>query len=318
MGVAWHDELIRSGLLAPVIQGGREEQRWLDCDLASLAEHRLGVDRSPLDLDDAARREWQAKATLEPPMRLLLRERRERCFWILDDGEPRGTVSLSHAPGEAQRVRLASLYVFPDRRSRGTGRRFMLALMERLGRRGLGLSLETLWTWQRAIRFYQRLGMWVSDFRHDLGFAWDPAAPAPRVAIGAERAHLSVLIEGEERRVIEAERCGDRLRMSAPLLDARAAGLTHAVIAQAAPTLALALAMAGWPLLRSSPGDDLVPASGSREPEALATRIMVWEAWERSQGWRVETPKIEGLRYPSWDELQASWLTPGQTGGAAC
>jgi GNAT superfamily N-acetyltransferase len=39
----------------------------------------------------------------------------------------------------------------------------------------------------------------------------------------------------------------------------------------------------------------------------LTHRIAVWEAWGRKQGYRVETPKIPGLEYPSWEELTRRW-----------
>jgi hypothetical protein len=35
--------------------------------------------------------------------------------------------------------------------------------------------------------------------------------------------------------------------------------------------------------------------------------IILWEAWSHAHGWAVDTPRIPGLRYPTWAELQARW-----------
>jgi hypothetical protein len=45
-------------------------------------------------------------------------------------------------------------------------------------------------------------------------------------------------------------------------------------------------------------------------PEALAYKITIWEAWDRKHGFRVQTPAIAGLHYPTWDELEAEWKSP--------
>ncbi|HEX4935896.1 MAG TPA: hypothetical protein VFV33_22100, partial [Gemmatimonadaceae bacterium] len=42
-------------------------------------------------------------------------------------------------------------------------------------------------------------------------------------------------------------------------------------------------------------------------PEALANKIVQWEAFDRAQGWHVDQPRIPGLAYPTWDDLEARW-----------
>jgi hypothetical protein len=64
---------------------------------------------------------------------------------------------------------------------------------------------------------------------------------------------------------------------------------------------------AGWPLARSQKDWDESYYADAGPPEALAYKIEIWEAWERKNGWRVETPRIPGLAYPTWDELEARW-----------
>ena len=150
--------------------GGDEERFWSDCDLASLAENRLGERIEPRALDGAARERWRVRACSEPwrgPSERPL----DACFWLLDGGDPR----------------------------------------------------------------------------------------------------------------IQSGRWG------------------------ASSTLTLALAVHGWPLIRSRELWDHCRWSDAGAPEALARRIAVWEAWDREQGYRVETPRIPGLEYPSWDELTRDW-----------
>jgi ribosomal protein S18 acetylase RimI-like enzyme len=307
-----HEALLASGVIAPVALGGPEEQQWLDCDLASLAEHRLGASASPLALGDACRRDWLSRATLERPLGLAQRGRRERAFWLLDRGERAGTIALGNAPTRDQRIYLSSLYVLPELRGEGVGQRAMRAVMHALAARGLGLALSTLWTWQRSVRFYLQLGMWVSDWRHDLGFFWDATTPPPAIDVGPDEARLSLHLPEGEHVLARARRRGDRLihvELTSPR--ERAAGLEGAERA-ALSTLSLALALAGFPLVRSSSEWERSGHAESGAPEALARRILVWEAWERKLGWKVETPRIPALVYPSWDELETLWLREGR------
>jgi len=66
------------------------------------------------------------------------------------------------------------------------------------------------------------------------------------------------------------------------------------------------LALRGWPLLRSDEEWQAQLAQGfsdSGGPEGLAFRIQRYEAWANKHGWRVDTPRIPGLDYPTWDDL---------------
>lgn len=69
-------------------------------------------------------------------------------------------------------------------------------------------------------------------------------------------------------------------------------------------------ALRGWPLIRSQRFWDEFHHSDAGPPEALAHKIAIWEAWDRKHGFRVETPKIPGLEYPTWEELEARWARP--------
>jgi GNAT superfamily N-acetyltransferase len=316
---ALHEELLQRGVVGPVELDTPEEQRWLDCDLASLAEHRLGVTSSPLDLGDALRRDWQARATLERSMRLSQRGRHERCYWLLEDGARVGTMALALDTAGSPRVHLASFYVLPSLRGQGVGRRAMARLREVCARHDLGLRLDTSWTWQRTVRFYLGVGMWIYMWKRDLVFCWDPRTPDPHITVGEDEARLSIVHRGAELVLAQARRRGDALDLEEPP-DVRNIKGIGSAFWNASSTLSLALAMKGWPLIRSSEHWEKQAFADAGPPEALAQRIVIWEAWERKNGWRVETPTIPALDYPSWDELELRWaaeraaLSPGKGG----
>jgi hypothetical protein len=72
-------------------------------------------------------------------------------------------------------------------------------------------------------------------------------------------------------------------------------------------TLAVALATRGWPLLADPQTYKPGWHGDAVNPTGLADRIVAWEAWAREQDWIVNTPRIPGLEYPSWSELQEMW-----------
>src|SRR4051812_35394861 len=144
-----HEDLVRGGILSPVDLGGADERRWLDHDLASLAENRLGDTLDPRELDDARRADWTARATRERVRSLRHRSEYERCYWIVEDSERVGTIALSAMLG-GRRVHAASFYVLPPYRGRGIGRRALGGVQEVLARHDTDLRLDTSWCWQRA------------------------------------------------------------------------------------------------------------------------------------------------------------------------
>lgn len=306
---AWpvHDDLVRSAALAPVTLGGAEERAWLDCDLASLAENWLGDRLDPRSLDEARRADWQSRALEEPPMALARRSEHERCYWLLDGGERKGTMALATGTLGGTRLYLASFYVYPSCRGDGVGRRAMARLTEALGRHGLGLRLDTSWCWQRTVNVYLKLGLWVYMWKRDLALCWDPGTPAPIFSVGDETASLSVPLDGGQLVLARARRRGDVLELDEPanaLAEDKRLGEAYW---HADSTLALALALHGWPLVRSPEEWARSYYADAGPPEALAYKITLWEAWARKRGWSGATPRIPGVEYPTWEEYEARW-----------
>jgi hypothetical protein len=300
--VAVHGEMVRAGFFATV-DPGPDEAAWRDCELASFAENRLGDDADPREISDDRRTLWAARATTEA-LSLPSQRSWDRCYWLVEDGRRIGTIALASSLLGGLRVRVGSLYVYPPERGRSVVRRVLGELRAALGRQGLGLRLSTSWTWQRPLRLYLRMGMWVRMWKHDLDLFWDARSPAPEIAFTGDRATLSVTIEGETQLLAEARREGDRLDFfDESVRRSDVAGLRF----DAASTLALALALEGWPLIRSAEEWQQSYWADGGPPEALAYKITLWEAWCGKHGWRVETPRIPGLEYPTWSELEARW-----------
>ena len=73
---------------------------------------------------------------------------------------------------------------------------------------------------------------------------------------------------------------------------------------EAPGTLATALAVRGWPLIRSEEAwARRHNWSDSGEPEGLAYKIEIFEAIDRRHGFTVRTPRIPGLRYRDLDAI---------------
>ena len=307
MSDSLHDHFVRTGAFVPVELGGSDERSWLDCDLASLAENRLGDTTDPRDLDDARRADWTARATRDRPWSLARRSAYERCYWMVEGGERVGTIAVGEPLLGQRRVHVASFYVLPGLRGRGVGRRALDRLQRVLGRHRHGYRLDTSWCWQRAVRFYLGAGLWLYMWKRDLTFFWDRRTPRPRIEVGEQEASLAVKLGHEDVVLARARRRGDALELDEPdeaLGSDKRLGEAYWL---ATTTLSLAIAVHGFPLVRSQEEWDHGHYADAGAPEALARRITIWEADDRHRGFRVETPRIPGLVYPTWEEFEAEW-----------
>jgi ribosomal protein S18 acetylase RimI-like enzyme len=302
-----YDELLQSAVIAPIGLADDEQQMFVDFELASLAEHRLGDGTDPRHVDADRRADWLARAVHEDSVFLLPKKHKyQSCFWLLDNGQRVGTIAFAPPMGGSS-ARVYSFYLLPSFRGHGLGSRILTTVLHVLAKHRFSLRLTTDWTWQRTIRFYRKLGFWVYMWKRELDLIWTSKWPPSHVHIGTDEASLSVSFGDSELMLVRARRHGDRLEIeeipTARLRDKRVGdsylfGLS---------TLALELAMEGWPLIRSpEKWDDTHYADGG-PPESLAYRITIWEARERARGWLINTPRIPGLEYPTWEEFQARW-----------
>jgi GNAT superfamily N-acetyltransferase len=218
--LAAHRRLVEAGVLRPLGHDELEVRRWMDLDLASRIEgnHHRQVEVSALGPEERAA--WWIKASHE-------QEREHsphawdwvRPYWLLDQGEPVGTFALECKLVGRRLAGVSSLYVQPEHRRRGVGRRALTAAYDAVRESGVaGLRVEADWTWQPAVRFYTRLGLWLRNWKHALTFVMQADLPPHRVEIDGNRAHFLVQAQhGHSERwdvLLEAQPDGDRLRLA--------------------------------------------------------------------------------------------------------
>ncbi len=228
-------------------------------------------------------------------------------YWLLEGGQRVGTLALSTTPFGGRDLRVSSFYVLPALRGRGIGGRALSQLAALLEQQRAGFRLDTHWTWQRTVRFYLRQGLWLYMWKRALTFCGAAKLPRPRIVVGTEEATLSIPREDAAVVLARAWRRPEGLALDPidrALEDDPQVGQAYFL---ADSTLALALALEGWPLQKKLGERGEAYWADAGAPEALAYKIMIWEAWDRAHGWPVETPRIPGLRYPTWAELNAEW-----------
>jgi hypothetical protein len=165
-------------------------------------------------------------------------------------------------------ISISSLYVDPVERRRNVARRALEAVFRAATASCAGgIRLDTNWTWQPAVRFYARIGMWVRMWKHDLVLTWQPELSQYRVEIGKAEARFLIHQAGCWRAVVTAHHLGDWLGWESDDLEGLPREVSHCIPG----TFALHLALAGWPLVRSE------------------------ETWERRWHWEVSlAPGPEG------------------------
>jgi GNAT superfamily N-acetyltransferase len=283
---------------------------WRACELCSFLDHRVESPAALLDPRAMSERDIDAWSA-----RLLLPEERitdprtfdwYRSYWLEANGERLGTLALQvwDWGWAGPHLGFASLYVFPEHRRRGHAKRLLSALFFVVEQLSLSaLRLETSWLWQPAVRLYLNGGFSVANWKHELSLVRWRDRPSPRVQIS--QAAIGLLPEHGDEPLIIATRAGDRLCWQEQRTEAGGEGETSRCAWES--TLALWLAVHGWPLIRSEQTwADRLRWMDAGMPEGLARRIQIWEAYARRHGLPVRTPRIPGLSDPSWEALAAS------------
>jgi GNAT superfamily N-acetyltransferase len=304
--LAAHAALVAEGTLEPLSTDPAETRLWLDCELASLVENRFFETVDPLTMTSVTRARWEPSATSDEPLSSPHGHDWYRIpYWIREGGERAGTLGLATSYMGIGMVTVSSLYVLPALRGRGVAggalRRAQAAVRAHGGR---CLRVPAYWSWQPAVRFYLGLGMWVGNWKHSLVFAWHQHLPAHRCEIGASRATFGVDRGGRTEPLIVAEREGDRLGWTELPRFAALREEEPQVFHLGRSTFALQLAVHGFPLIRSPEAwERRHDSSDAGDPEGLAYKIEVFEAWDRRSGFALRTPRIPGIAYREWEDI---------------
>lgn len=270
--------------------GPGEERRFALWDLASLVEGGLGELVDPDGLAPQAERGWRERlgeSGREWPGGELYRRR----YWIQDDGGTVvGTVAVDNWTKGPSQLAVSSLYVAPDARGRGLAAAALDEVYAAATAEGLpGFRLEAHWSWQPAVRYYLRRGLWVVGWKRSLSFARMPQLPRHRVR--EEDGRLLLLVadrSGGWVPILAAGQEGRWLRLDETADYRGCDGWVHAY---ARSTLALYLALAGRPLVRGPQWwSEAWRWSDAGEPEGLAYRIEEFEREARAAGRRMVSP----------------------------
>jgi GNAT superfamily N-acetyltransferase len=294
-------QLVDRGVTAPLSTEERETRDWSLRQLASLAEGHLHEQIDVTRLSEDEIRAYERRVGYDGRPLTSPHDEYSYPFWLLVDGQRVGTIAISTMISGLDLISISSLYVDLAARRRQIGRRALEAVFRAAVDNGAGgLRLDTNWTWQPAVRFYARIGMWVWMWKHNLVFAWHRDLPPYRVEIDASQARFLIQQDDRWQAVVTARHLGDRLGWEPTDLARRLDDLYHHIPG----TFALHLALAGWPLIRSDETwERRYHWSDSGEPEGLAYKIEIFEAVERERGLDVRTPRIPGLQYRQLDEL---------------
>ncbi|MBZ3903020.1 MULTISPECIES: GNAT family N-acetyltransferase [Streptomyces] len=304
-----HGRLSCGALLRPAA-GSAEDRRFARWDLASLSEGALGECVDPDSLTPARERELRIRLGSHGRAQRNDDEYRRR-YWIREPGGGEedggygrrtppgvvGTVAVDTWPIGAGALLVTSLYVHPVARRRGLATAVLDTVYEACRAEGLhGFRLDAHWTWQRSVRHYLNRGLWVTSWKHALGFARLSYLPRYEVRAAGDEGELTfwAAVGGEALvPMLVAGDAGGRLRLRETEESARLTEDRDAVRLRfyARSTLALHLAVRGHPLVRG----EQEWAAAERwcdlgEPEGLAYRIGVFERAAREDGWRVDSP----------------------------
>jgi GNAT superfamily N-acetyltransferase len=296
-------QLVSEGVIEPLSTDEDDTRNWNLWELASLVEGHFHEQLDVVRLTDDERLAQERRSTFDGRPLASPHGGYRHPFWLLADGQRAGTFAVATIILGLDLISISSLYVEPSFRRRGLARQALEAAFRAAISNGAGgLRLDTSWTWQPAVRFYARIGMWVWMWKHNLVFAWHRDLPPYRVEVGESEARFLIQQGDGWRPMIVARRLGERLGWEAEDLEGQPLAASHCFPG----TFALHLALAGWPLVRS---DETWARrwhwSDGGQPEGLAYKIEIFEAVDRQRGFDVRTPRIPGIRYRDLEEIDA-------------
>lgn len=290
--------LLRGGHVTALgLDEPEEVSAWAAWDLASVVEGCFHVVLDP-DTETARRREtWLARlgaSYVEPGF--AADGWLTRYFWLAHGGERVGTLALPVDAGGAPELVLWSLYVRPEHRSRGVASRLLDAVYEAAVAAGLsGVRVDTHWAWQDALRFYIARRMWVTSWQDAIGLVRSASLPEWAWEERGDTATFSLVRDGRPEPFLVASRQGERVML-------REVGEASGEVRfHARATMALQLALRGWPLVGPEQ-DELL--------RGLHHSILRLEARHRADGWDVRTLPRERAGARSSD-----FGTPGDGSG---
>ncbi|MER6365135.1 GNAT family N-acetyltransferase [Kitasatospora sp. NPDC001527] len=307
--------------------GAGEERGFARWELAACAEGELGECVDPEAIGPAEERRLRERLG-ESGRAWPGGERHRRRYWLLDAARaaPAGTLAVDNWTRGPGQLAVSSLYLHPSARGRGLAADALDRVYRAATAEGLpGYRLEADWTWQHAVRYHLRRGLWVVSWKHALGLTRMPQLPPYRVR--EEDGRLVLLVADRPSPdparavwtpLLAAGSAGRWLRLDETTAYRQADGWVHGY---ARSTLALHLALAGRPLVRGPQWwAEAWRWADAGEPEGLALRLGDLEQAARAAGRTVVTPyrapSVPGVPRPA-EEPRPYSVTPRPSDGAS-
>jgi hypothetical protein len=200
-----------------------------------------------------------------------------------------GTIGFWCPVGAPSRIEVCSLYVRPKYRRQGWAGCMLSALRDVAFAVGFErTTLESEWNNQVGLKFYLSQGMWVRKWKDGIQLYFDRTMPAWTLDVAGARAEFRA--EGHVLGV--AHNNGDRLCWE-PGDES-----TSALAAEVESTVALKLALMGWPLICDNNEWQALVDRGWCEgggPTELAFRLRFYEMEIKARGWKLPMPRNPSL-----------------------
>lgn len=205
-------QLMAEGVIEPLSEDEAETRSWNLCELASLVEGHFHVQLDVGRLSEEDRLVYERRVTFDGRPLASPHGEHRRPFWLFAEGRRAGTIAVDTMYPGLRLISISSLYVNPAERRRNVARRTLEAVFSAATASGAGdIRLDTNWTWQPAVRFYARIGIWVRMWKRNLVFTWQPELPPYRVEIEESLARFLIPQGGRWRAVVRARHLGDWL-----------------------------------------------------------------------------------------------------------
>lgn len=282
--------------LCPVGDSFAENERWLDRELAAHVEAWHGALLDPAAFTDGDRARCHALLAPHPPVSPVDPGSFYARWWVTAQGREAGALAVARFTSGDGLLPVFSLYVDPTHR-RGGVAADAVALAE-LAARSVGLAgvrMDVPWGWRRGLRYLLSRGFWVRRWARNVTLQRGAFATRHAIAIDGDAATLTLRLGASREPLIRATRAGDRLgwERSAACRALLADPHRYEEVIDAEATLSLALALEGWPLVRT---DDAWRRSGAvlnaATSESLLRRIVAWEAALEARGVALEGPRV--------------------------
>jgi hypothetical protein len=282
--------------LCPVSASFAENERWVDRELAAHVEAWHGELLDPAGFTDADRARCHARLAPHPPVAPVDPEAFYTRWWITAQGREAGVLATARFTSGDGLLPVFSLSIDPPHR-RGGVAADAIALAE-LGARAVGLSgvrMDVPWGWRDGIRYLLAQGFWARRWARHLTLQRGAFASRLALTLDGDAATLALRSGALREPLVRATRAGDRLGWERTATCRSLLGDPHryeeAVDAEA--TLALHLALAGWPLVRTEAAWQRSGAVlNAATPESLLRRIVAWEAALEARGVALEGPRV--------------------------